>query len=744
MIAVFSILALVSNPQLGKLLVDRKELSKNNITRLSLDDQDKLLKIPSNIDGIAQADYADEYGYKIHIDDSNKTLWVDNIDKFYICGDGEYYTLVDQPNYQMESADDPVGWIIVIAIGILLLAIGTGTWPLLISIQNQIKNVEKKQDIIIDDVKQIKEDVKAVINFFTFKWLFRRKNDPNLNESERKSIKDMFTFMDFIKYAWMLVAVICMLFVSILASQVLCVQLGWRNMVRMQKSNKCYFINTTGLIIEVTNKQVRGNKTNSHISKGRHTLESSNGLVNLQNITSKATMKVGSEIITFASKCEGAIFKSQTGEKWKLYPSNAYKCESVQAVYVKKLYAFSQARCTLGKWSNDPWDPPSHTEDEEIIKYYDSADDTPKSGIDLSLVGPGNPVQAAINVIDSLGIQDGEWKVCTGCCGLFSWGNKWRRARAYALIGRETWEKCYPYQHPAMLSRINKTGYTENIPVKTLSYSDPRASRAYGWFQKGNDEIVSYATFNKGFGTSIIFDELTKEENIKLSCLAMTDFNKNGPDPRNIMNVSVKTSAPECIVQFNVERKYEWTEFYESCREVSIDSDKDLLRITTKSDEYCTVPIKYSSGMEHTVTIRYGRPASLMGVIAWKCSTFNNSIGYNCSQSHEYETFQAVEDDGVIRTIPNVSIGNTSPSIDISILNGHPSLDIQLPRVLGQGSVKYLGLYICAGVIGGGILLLLIVFLVSRFGCCNCSANGANSTSTTIVIPESKNNPIQP
>ena len=214
--------------------------------------------------------------------------------------------------------------------------------------------------------------------------------------------------------------------VAQLAAQVICVQLNWKSTTRLVKVNKCYFINTSGLILEETNQEVEGNITvpDNTSNTVRKLLAKQQATVKLQNITAKASIQVGKEKISFTSQCEGAMFKAASGEIWKLYPSNAYNCTDVPAVYLKKLYTYSQSRCSFGAWSDNEFGPPTASEDEEVIEYYNSANEIPKNGFSFAT----NPLSfsGVVQALEKIGAVNGEWTECTGCCGMGSLGTRYR------------------------------------------------------------------------------------------------------------------------------------------------------------------------------------------------------------------------------------------------------------------------------------------------------------------------------
>ncbi|EAY01843.1 hypothetical protein TVAG_002980 [Trichomonas vaginalis G3] len=262
------------------------------------------------------------------------------------------------------------------------------------------------------------------------------------------------------------------------------------------------------------------------------------------------------------------------------------------------------------------------------------------------------------------------------------------------------------------------------------SYSDPKASRSYGWFAKGDDEVVSDPTFNNGFGTSMLFMEQTQKEAIIESALSMTAFRPYGPIPAEIRNVSTKTSAPSCRVQFSVTRDEGWSEFYQMCSDVEVTVDNGYLRFTTSSIDFCTVPVFYKNpGIEHVIQLRSGSPVTLLGASQWRCQTQNNNKGLNCSEEHDWEDFIPENYSGIRATMPNSMISQSSSGVKINLAGG--LADSSDMREAGMRATVSLKLFENSAIILIVVfIILLVVYIYKPCACCVqyccCCCNGSN------------------
>lgn len=414
------------NTQIGKRLVYRNGtyLNNNSFRQSQSDEKNEInIEVPENVDGVAVARFDDLLGYFIDLNLTNettkqqytKTLWSRKVPTNYICGSNNSYTYSDDVNYKMRVVCDSVGCIIVAAVSLCLYAVFTATWPILISISHDVSVLNDKVDDIAKDVKDIKN---AISSIFSFSWLFGEKKK---DESETK--KKVFSFFNLIKFGWMALAAFLLLFVTTLVAQLLCVQMGWRNMRMSVHENKCFFIDKTGLSLDQKNKQ----RSSLAEKVNQSTVTPANFVVQ------EAQAGDGKRRVIFTSGCEDSQFVADDGTVWRMHPSQKVDCTDIDSVHVKHIWVYTQRSCTFGGWEGD-WTIPNELKNQssEYQLFFHSADKYQKSSPDwLSLLMPWNLPLTIFKFFKGIQPADGAWKSCKRCCGFLHIGDEWKRSQGF-------------------------------------------------------------------------------------------------------------------------------------------------------------------------------------------------------------------------------------------------------------------------------------------------------------------------
>lgn len=694
------------NPQLGGTLVFRNQTREQGRTTLSSKDEN-IIVVPENIDGIANTTLDDHYGVNIHIPGSTRVLWAQDIFGDYICGvekGGFHFT--NEVSYTTTTEPDPLGVFIVFLIGICICSVVTASWPILLSLTNTVGSIDRKMDTALSTLGDIKSGIYTLGRILA-PWKNWDTDTDTENHKESTKCLDVF------KYVWMCISFMCLLFISIIVSQVMCVNLGWRNMRAAVVTDKCYFIDKTHLSL---------NQKNQTITE-RLSLDSDD-----QEITTQATVTYNENTrkATFVSSCGATFVNMSNGAIWKVRPQYGYNCEHIPAIRIRNIKSSTVSVCG---WTQQ-WPEYSRAEMEEgddrvDVLEWNSQVKIPEVDIDGRYLWMQKLTDYRRSMVTGfwtpgvIMFRDG-WtsKVNRDSCGFLGLATRYKRALiSTSLINNTKWEKCVPFDRgsvqvvridPQTGEELEVKGTTDNIEVSDVY------TRMLGWYTDGQSVIINNAVFDNGTGTSMFFGDRAERDYVLDTIRNMIDFHSTSWTVRKPRDIETDPASFACKVMFTLPDADKFEEFAVPCSSVSSEINEDgQIFIRTDSEGYCTVKLGYEDGVVTTFSIKHDSPATVFGVKTWDCKTVSNSTGINCGGSTQNE-FIPTYDDGIIRTVTNSTTDNTGvPAAQrggllegwslSSLLGGSTIIDIL---------IDILSLVIICLVIYG--IIKLVLFLVAR------------------------------
>lgn len=763
------------NPHLGRKLYSEKynynwDKDKNSSLRiLSEDGKEEVgedMLIPDGVDGVVKAYNDKSIGIYIKFNESEGMqydLWAPLVKGNYLCGGGDrkqQYSFAAKPAYVTDNVVDGVGVIAVLGVALVIVAVVTSTWPLLLQ-------MNKTLFFIVDSWLL---ELEAKLSEGNVSLEYRRKAEEMMKKAEniRHGCLTKFSFI------WMALASICVIVLAIMVAQVLMVQLGLRNFYKLKKLNKCYYVDQSNLtkkselaeikkkrkLAGTTTKLVKGEyigtgkfkckrghciETNDDKNVNAVLLTESNKATLLGNIvapdgetiveiepndedmlnateTPKIEKDKEREGMKFTTPCGTAWRQLSTGATWVMTSPYDNKCDDSKAAWIDDVTYRTQYKCWGGNWNGEWGEPPRKNPDSSV---------------------------------EMAGKMD-QTKICGGCCGFLSMGSSYMRGQAwFEYVRQDGWKYCNIEKKEGVYLARQADESEEAPPPKyrILEWKDVREERKYGWYDNGDYMYAIPENFENGKGYSMSFNEATtvemmREKVMNNSMIVGDQWRKKGDFEEFKPNVDDYT----CSVTFLLENPSDFVEFQEPCDNVEAIFYKDnRIMLKTNSKYTCRVKVRFST--DDAVT-EYSINANMATMIPpaatdWNCLTAmeegsNATYSYtavSCSDNKPFMRFTPKDYTGSYQTNINCTVGKEPTALTgLDLAEGAINLATSLAKeLLGGGGAlsnmfKSIGVVIAIVFVVGGVIVVIVVFIAKKFLC-----KKANQLGINFVNPNASN-----
>lgn len=220
-----------------------QKISSHNGTRaLALDGAYDVIEVGVDI---ANATKAPNTGYFVTIPGGQR-FWTHAIRANYICGSGKTYRYSEDIRYTTTQEPDAAGVVLVTFIGILITIAFCVTWPILLAINGKLHRIKKDIGRVGGKIDGVQRGVtllleKAGIDDSGIAQEQSKQTSDSSNSSKHCRVSSAFA------YTWMCITGVILLFIGIVASQLVCSMMGWRNLYRKKVTNKCFYVDRSAI-----------------------------------------------------------------------------------------------------------------------------------------------------------------------------------------------------------------------------------------------------------------------------------------------------------------------------------------------------------------------------------------------------------------------------------------------------------------------------------------------------------------
>lgn len=676
-------------------------------------------------DNIVKEEYAvctlaNPIGVQIEINhEGNRIIkWAKNITGRYMCSpNGVNWAQYTDLPVDKHGDDNPAGGALVLFLAVLLTLAFTGSWPMIFSLGMTLDSVKNKLEVfarsMIDMMRR--STVTQTMNIFNAVYLVvpeetasqfgtkvesaaitaaqdmdrifdeeKRKMDRELLEKGGDSVKER--RMVLFSRVYMGVAAVLMFGVSVAISQVFCAYIGWPNMVKMSDSHICYPIDTSALPLGFTPVSNATEYANSSATKYLRETASYNNL-------NSAVVSISGNTAIITSECEAKWVNLDDNSRYVVEPASKIVCESVDAVEVG--FGKSRYREKCG----------------DSFLYSMQVKEGHLSGMSHTWIKSGKTDNACKRLLSKCDVV-------------------WEDELGYKLTSKDNWQFCRVVQQEPRMIKVDENGNQVGDPVPNTDFVkgltvDPSMARQYGWYTDGINEVIVTADFNKGIGSSLLFEENAKmsesemEQTMETSGYFTHDTSGWHVNTK-ITGLTTKTSTLQCMMQYTLNNVDKYKQVAQTCESVKAEVvDGSFLRFSSPSTTACNFAVGIgSSGEEQIVTVGGSRTVSLLNAQTWRCSSSQNGVGTNCV---------------VDSSTPHISImpEEVNSSMSVEIVGNSVQPDSQTPGDLGLdlGSVfSFASSLLTPLLITGGVgaAIFIAIFVARRLNL--CSGNRSHSS----------------
>jgi hypothetical protein len=413
--------------------------------------------------------------------------------------------------------------------------------------------------------------------------------------------------VQFFAKIWLLLAAICLVVFAAITAHTLASFLGWATIIGVERDGWCYNIDSSQLPAPHTSstRKLRA-ADNSSIPEVP---------VDFDTVRPQADVELQSNgDVTFITNCESSMYETTTGAIWDIVPQHDVECHPVDAHRVKRIASHWQQLCSGGDWgpSVEKGLLPGYT---GVIEYTE------------------------------------DWN--NQRCGFCNWGWRWIRGwTSYDISSEESWEFCNLAEQVPHLVRRNASGM-EIIPFKQSITVDPRASRQYGWYTTGDQEVIPGSDFDEGRGKAIMFFTPGSWREYIEKYYATP--NGNSATVHNIPGISTDTSRLQCRIMFTIKDGNRFEEFQEPCKSVRAQiSDRNATQssvtIISTDPLWCYVILGFTNNnLTYSASIKQGHGVTVRSADRWKCIT-DGDQGIDCGPHQPFHEFDPAIKEAVLRT----------------------------------------------------------------------------------------------
>ena len=676
----------------------------------------------SNVDGVATVEINSVLGYEVNI--PNMTLWTNEIRGKYVCGvNRSSFYFADKPDYKLDTDIDTPGSALVMGVALAITIVLTAEWPVLSTMLSSLGRIENNVDTIRYQLENISDN----------------KKNPSEAQPDFTPLISCCACSpgqkSCLATTWMWLSMVFVLVISAMASQALCVALGWPNVEKIKRIGECYFIDESSAVYNNT-KRITG-------SNIRRILSEDINLSAMNNETTEhaSAFKTTGKGVKFTTSCDTGFFEADNGAIWTVVPPYAVKCRPVQAARILRQQSFVETKCTLGKWKqrNAESKLTNSTPNSQVIHVWSGLNMS--RNFDYGGAGFTNPFimqQSFFTLFDTLTTDDsdGSWRYCKACCGFLSLGNEWHRAAvSVEYTSMDNWSFCEVASTYATTDWERGVGYlvrekdgkTKFIKTTEFDYTNQYENRPYGWYTDGVSEVISYTNFDEGSDSALCFGDSATTIGVTQNTLNRLDMNSDAPRiSTGVKSVNTNPARFACRQTFTMPEGIAsgFEEWQSLCTNAyaQVDPVSGRLSITGSADgaSCCSLILGFDAQDENgttltqSVVLQKDTAKTLLGVTSWSCqaSSVNPGVGLNCDSREANGSFilysiNATLDDGIRRTITSNPqfVREERSSFEIS---GGISLG-NLFGSVGSSSSSFLDTLIVAAISIGCLLLVGVI-----------------------------------
>lgn len=725
------------NPQAGK-IIRRKNSSFMGKNIKEGENNENVIEVDCDI---AKARRASQVGYIISVP-GDKEYWTYSIAANYICGSGDTYSYSPDIRYTQSVEVDGLGVFIVIIISLLITIVVCATWPVLSMISTDLHFVEK---IVIEAIRGNKDEDES-----------ENGNNENNKRIKKNKMKDRLVVI------WLLIAGVIMLFVSILVSQQLTSEMGWRNIYKKVVINKCFYIDRSSINDLGDVKRIKGDDV---LGMG----------------ASSALMEYNKEldVATFSMECDKSIWDGGNGLSYEFKPPSnnnknigGDKCENIKVFVLKRVGIYETSTPNILRSCDEntiatPGINNKKCKGFRIWPFLSIIEGYFVSNLDYEVFATGNKENdkdfldnstkflSVINNNKFNNIEKG-WCTLNGCIvdriyanieEESSWSHcirpeeNMREGRAMRLNGNK-YNNLSPdgfiveggpnymtdeyYTDGTTMIEKNFKEYTGKIKYKIdgndiehkYDYIDGRIFVLPS--SSGKNDVEIRKSVNKIFKNKALKSIKVTEKGLETTYTP--PILKNGCNELGC-TASIQPAGVSCKAIYKLYNASKYEEFRDPCDAVKVSNYNNKVYLSTEQSSSCNVVVRYNSGtIATTVIVSKEAPVDVTGAESWHCVTNEKdpSMGISCKGKNSAIYAFSVE---------NKSISN----IEASILN-IPNSDLDQKEAAGDTSLdsnnlghinnknSTIRIVTIVGIVLAVIVVLaIILFIIFKFAIPRCS-----------------------
>jgi hypothetical protein len=555
------------------------------------------------------------------LDNGETRIWAPEIKGRMVCGNGGNWTFTHEAQHTYREDFSFVGLILVLVGTVLITAAVTGIWPIIMSIQDSI-------NMLIALLEEMPDIHNAIV-------------DNEVYDKFRKG-----TWKDKIKYIWIMVSMVCNVLLAAVLTHCISATLGLPVISKTVQDSKCYFINGASPDMYRPSHKESG-EVDANLTR-RHRAMMLEEIGEDADTRPRAEVKmVDDDTVDFFLNCEASLYEASSGAIWSLEPSNVIVCTPVYAWQIVTAKGVSRQKCTAGSWSG--------SRDPNAVAKENGMD----RAIDFSEHGNGMK------------------------CGLWNLGRRTVKGfGVYSYDEFRNWSfcNCVPSGKSGLV-RIDPVTQ-EKITIEAvgqLTVDSNAIGRQYGWYTSGDEEVVITATFDKGRGSALVFDD-SMNDTAKDKYVRDYVFTEDahGVHARTA-SVLTQPNGLQCTTYIRLTGANRFVEFQRSCSDVvatRADNEVAGVKFTTTSTDLCSITVGFQDdNRSSVVSINALRPATIHGADRWRCITQENH-GVSCSSNQSFEMFSPQ----VVSESRNTVVLESD-----KVVNGRGGIDVSVPGIKAPG-----------------------------------------------------------
>jgi hypothetical protein len=195
----------------------------------------------------------------------------------------------------------------------------------------------------------------------------------------------------------------------------------------------------------------------------------------------------------------------------------------------------------------------------------------------------------------------------------------------------------------------------------------------------GDEEVIIYATHDKGRGNALIIDNSTTDA-LKDEYMRNYVFTQDAHGVhRKAANVLTQPNALPCRTLIRLRNADSFEEFQNPCSDVTATRADNMvadIKLMTTSEKLCSVTLGFQDdNISSIASISASRPTTVRGADRWRCITQENHE-LNCGNNRSFELFSP--------DIVNESRTTVVMEGD-TVVNGRGGIDVSVPGIKAPG-----------------------------------------------------------